>query len=270
MKNRSIKKLILPLIAFTAAHAHATSLWVDNFDTGDTTNFDAASTAGRLSGTAAGETALQSFGSQQDINANRLDLDAVGGVRFGGETARYNWGGATTGADILAGGGFIVTFDWTHDGSTSEWLAWKVGTDNGDSGVNAGGVDYSLLIRQGANGLGDTNERWDNGSNLGYSGTSYNPILGLTTYPVSLTYSFSSFADGSNVNIVANVNGIEIDNSNFTWDGNGGEIRMELQSGIDGNFIDNLSIASIPVPEPSTTAFIGLVGCLAFTRRRPR
>ena len=238
----------------------ATLLFLDNFDTADTTNFDGAPTAGRLSGTAAGETSLQSFASQQDISANRLDLDGAGGVRFGPETDRYNWGGATTGGDILGSGGFSVTFDWTIDATSNEWLAWKVGTDNGDSGVNAGGVDHAILLRQ--NGI---NERWDNGAPLGDSGISFAPASYPTTIPVILTYTFGSFADGSTVNLIANVNGIDVVTDSFTWDGNGGALRMELESGIEGNFVDNLAVSSVPEP---ATGLLGLFGAMLLFRRR--
>jgi hypothetical protein len=238
-----------------AGPVSASVLFSDNFNTADTSNFDGAPTAGRLSGPVSAVTALASFGSQQDITGNRLDLDPVGGLRFGGETTRYNWAGSPSGSSILAAGGFEVTFDWIYGDTTAEWIAWKVGTDNADSGVNAGSVDHALLLRQNGN-----TERWDNGVNLG-NGGAFTPNAGiLTTYPVKLSYSFSSFADGANITLVATVNGTQVANDAFTWDGNGGEMRMEIQSGIDGNFIDNLTISTLPVPEPTSAALVGLGG----------
>jgi hypothetical protein len=250
---------------YLAVPASAAVLFSDNFNTPDTANFDGAPTDGRLSGTAAAATALASFGSQQDITGNQLDLDKVGGVRFGGETSRYDWAGALTSGDILSAGGFEVTFDWTYGVSSTEWIAWKVGTDNADSGVNAGSVDHALLLRQNGN-----TERWDNGANLGAGGSFVPNVDILTTYPVKLSYSFNSFADGANVTLIATVNGSEVANDTFTWDGNGGAQHMELQSGVDGNFIDNLTISTLPVPEPGTVALIGVGGLAGLLLRRRR
>ncbi len=231
-----------------------TLLFGDNFNTGLDGPID-DSDPSRLIGTAGGETTLQSHGALQFLAADRLDLAAAGGVRFGPELMRFDWAGAITGDDIIAAGGFVVSFDWTHSGSSSEWLAWKIGTANGDTSVNGASVDHALLIRQGPTATGETNERWDNGTNLGDSGISYNPVAGTTTtYPVKLTYRFDDFADGSSVILSAVVNGIEIVNDTFTWDGNGGALHMEMQSGIDGNFVDNLRVETIPVLDVTVDA----------------
>jgi hypothetical protein len=256
-----MKKPLLIALAASCLHAPAaTLLFSDNFNVGDTTNFDGASTAGRLGGTASGETAFQSFGSQQDITGGRLDLDGAGGVRFGPETSRYNWAGSTTGGSILTAGGFVVTFDWTLTTASNDWIGWKVGTANNDTSVIDASVDHSLLLRQNGG-----NERWDNGLNLGFSGTSFSPGATPLTIPVSLTYSFGSFADGSNVNLVAVVNGIQVVTDTFTWSGNSGEFRMELESGTEGNFVDNLAITTIPEP---ATGLLGLMGAIFLIRRR--
>ena len=123
-------------------------------------------------------------------------------MRFGAETARYDWAGLTTGNTILGAGGFTITFDWTTtDNTDNEWIAWKVGTVNADSAVNVSTVDHVLLMRKNGG-----NQRFDNGADLGFSGVTFPTISGGGTYPVSLTYSFSSFADGSTVNLLASVN----------------------------------------------------------------
>lgn len=255
---------------FLSTSASAALLWSDNFNIGGSADLNASMPAGpaRLSGTAAAETELEAFGALQPITKDQLGSPGGGGVRFGPETDRYNWAGATTGADILAAGGFTVTFDWTHDGTDTEWLAWKVGTNNSDTPVNGGSVDHAILLRNGPNGVGEFNERWDNGTNLGYSGVSHNPVVGTqTTYPVSLTYAFDSFADGSNVNLVAKVGGTVVVNDNFTWDGNAGEMRMEMHSNTSAHLVDNLAISTIP--EPSTVVLtVMAMGVAAVVRRR--
>ncbi|WP_411845099.1 hypothetical protein AAFN60_14630 [Roseibacillus persicicus] len=227
-----------------------TLLYSDHFDTGATERIalDSSDTTSRFGGTLATEAgvALQSYGALQFIDNDQLDLVQGGGVRFGPETNRFNWASGATGAAILADGGFKVTFDWIHTGEDSEWIAWKVGTPNSDSGVNAGEVDHAVLIRQGATGSNQYNERWDNGSNSGYSGISHNPDVGnLKTYSVTLTYTFDSFDDGSTVNLRAVVDGILIVNDLFTWDNNGGALHMEMASGTANNLVDNLAVSTL-------------------------
>ncbi|MEO8351039.1 MAG: hypothetical protein ABI680_04870 [Chthoniobacteraceae bacterium] len=45
---------------------------------------------------------------------------------------------------------------------------------------------------------------------------------------VNINYLFNSFADGMSVNAVSSVNGLEVANDTFTWDGNGGSMFMEF------------------------------------------
>lgn len=237
----------LTTAVFTVASGQ-TLLFQDTFDTADTTDLDSAPLTGRLSGLASGETWLASHGPAQAISSNQLSPRTTGypggGVRFGGATSRYDWAGTTTGADIVAAQGFVVSFDWTHDGTNGEWLAFKVGTANSDAFVNDASVDHAILIR----GTG-ANERWDNGSGRGNSGISYGPVGGVqTTYPVKLTYTFDSFADDANVNLVAVVNGVEIVNDNFTWSGNGGALHMDLHTYANGFLVDNFKVTTSAPP----------------------
>jgi hypothetical protein len=56
-------------------------------------------------------------------------------------------------------------------------------------------------------------------------------------------------------------------NDTFTWDSNGGQMRMELGSNDAGNRVDNFTIST--VPEPSLTLLSGLAGLgLMVWRRR--
>lgn len=267
MSNLKAVLFLVLAVGFSATHADAAVLFTDNFDVADSGSFDAADLTGRLGGPASAETNLRSYAAQQSIVSGNLELKHEGGVRFGAQTDRYNWAGATTGSDILAASGFQVTFDWTHNGSSTEWVAFKVGTVNDDSGVNAASVDHAMLIRQNISGTGQWTERWDNGAAT--AGTiSYNPAIGATTtYPVVLTYSFDSFADGAPVNLSAVVNGIEVANDNFTWDGNGGELRIELGTGVL-QLVDNFTVTTRPIPEPSTMVLLVLAGTALFVRKR--
>lgn len=253
--------VLLPLIlAMGSSASAATLLFQDNFNTADGSL--TASTAGRLSGLAAGETALQGFGNAQSISGNQLRLAGNGGVRFGPETNRYNWAGGTTGAAILAAGGFTVTLDWTYSLTSgalaTDWLAFKIGGPNGDTNVNTGSVDYSFLLRQNG-GV----QSFDSGVSTGDMAGLFTPTANVTV-PVAVTYLFGSFADGTNVNVIASVNGTEVVNSNFTWDGNSNQLFFEIAAD-DPMLIDNLTLTTVPEPG---TASLALVGALALFRRK--
>lgn len=245
-------------------------LFADNFNATDSASFDSSDLTGRRSGTVATDTYLRSWGEQQALNTNQL-LFPVGnsGVRFElstndptvGANDRYDWAAGAGSAAILAAGGFVVSFDWYPSNNTDlNWLSFQVGTSNADR-VNLAStdVDYGILFRN----IGLT-ERFDNGANLGPGGSFTATGVGLVRQ-VEITYLFSSFADGSTVNSVSKVNGVQVANDTFTWDTNAGQLRMEIGSDSPGNRMDNLVIAT--VPEPSGTLLAGL-GILGLLRRR--
>ncbi len=265
--------LTLAVAVVPGLSASGALLFSDNFNTADNGSFDAASTAGRLSGTAAGETSLRSWGTQQAINTNQLLLPTTnsGGVRFEntlndpgttGAADRYDWAAGSAAGAITSAGGFIVAFDWVPaDNVSDNWVSFQVGTINGDSGNLANGqTDYGILFRN--NGL---TERFDNGLNLG-AGGSFAATAGGVLRQVQITYNFNSFADGTSVTAVSKVNGLQVASDSFTLDNNAGQFRMELGSIAANGRIDNLTISSIP--EPSAIALAGLAALGGIRRRR--
>ena len=265
--------LILAVTVAPFFPASGALLFSDTFNTADNGSFDAASTAGRLSGVVAGETYLRSWGTQQAINGNQLLLPTTtsGGVRFEnalndpgttGAADRYDWAVGSAAGAITSSGGFIVAFDWVPaDNVSTNWVSFQVGTINGDSGNLANGqTDYGILFRN--NGA---TERFDNGTNLG-AGGSFAATAGGVLRQVQITYSFNSFADGTSVTAVSRVNGVQVASDGFTLDNNLGQFRMELGSIAAGGRIDNLTISSIP--EPSVVALAGLALAGGLRRRR--
>ena len=86
--------------------AQAAVLWMDNFNTTNSTNFDASPLAGRLSGSEAGSAYLRSYGAQQQISNNQLLLPAGdNGVRWeiatnaptSGAADRFDWAAGSAG-----------------------------------------------------------------------------------------------------------------------------------------------------------------------------
>lgn len=247
-----MKHIFTTLLVASGLLPAQTLLFQDNFDVPDNTSFDASSTVGRLTGALADNVVLRAHRAQQQIQSNQLRLavpaaGGAGGVRFNPLpepfTSRFNWAAGATGADILASGGFVVTFDWTPANNTAtQWITWAVGTPNADTGgsiVNSLTTDYGILVRNN----GGT-QRFDNSIGLGNGGTFPTTAGGTTTYSVSLEYIFSDFADGSSVTAITTVDGTEVANDVFTWDGNVGELYMEMATNLTGNLINNLAIST--------------------------
>lgn len=253
----------LPLLA---SSAHGALLWMDNFNAPDTNNFDGAVMTGRLSGSEAGNTALSSFGFLQSVNNNQLLLpQANNGVRFGGQFSRFDWAGGASGTAILGAGGFKVSFDWIPaDNTDTEWMSFQVGTVNDDNG-NLTDDDYGILFRNNGASQRFRNAPAPNG-NQG-EGIPFAATPGGVARQIEITYTFSSFADGSPVTATSTVNGFQVASDTFNWDGNAGSMRMELGNGVNNTRIDNLRIDTIPEPTGAVLLSAGL-GLLALRRRR--
>ncbi len=264
------RDLFLLALTICATPASAAVLWTDNFNTADSASFDAAGIGGRLSGAESGNTYLRSFGAQQQISGNRLLMPSGGsGVRFeiaandptGGAADRFDWASGSAGPAILGAGGFIVSFDWIPvENTLTDWVSFQVGTINADNG-NLTDDDYGILFRNNGN-----TERFDNTVNLG-AGGSFPALAGGLVRRVEITYAFSSFADGSSVTATSRVDGIQVASDNFTWDGNGGAMRMELGNGAANTAVDNLTISTIPEPAGTLLAGLGAIGLLLRRRR---
>ena len=260
----------LVVLSIGCGPAPAVLLFSDNFDAPDSASFDAASLAGRLSGTLASETYLRSFGFQQSISNNQLLMPlGTNGVRFenalndptGGADDRFNWAGGATGATILGAGGFTVSFDWIAPENTlNDWISFQVGTVNADNG-NLTDDDYGILFRN--NGA---TERFDNTVNLGAGGT-FAASAGGVARAVEITYLFNSFADGSSVSVISSVDGTQVASDTFTWDGNGGEMRMEMGHNAADTRVDNLMITTVPEPSSALILTLGVAG-MGLRRKR--
>ena len=233
-----------------------TLVWSDNFDVADNT-LDGAPLTGRLSGTLAATVRLAASRIQQEIRSNQLRMiDAgAGRTRFQNITTGswINWAGTTAAAAILADGGLRVEFDFTATNTTSDtWISFNIGLGNQAAGepamrVNHGATDYGILFRNN----GQT-QRFDNGGGLG-NGGSTTPVL--TPRHIVLDYGFSSFADGTPVKVRATVDGVQVANDTVDWNGNAGELYMELEAIQTGSLIDNFKISTVPMIY--TMAFTG-------------
>ncbi len=269
MKSSLQLLTLLAAFASAAAPAQAALLWLDNFNAPDTNNFDGADMSGRLSGSEAANTSFRSFGFQQSINNNQLLLPVGGnGVRFGGQTTRFDWAAGASGSAILADGGFVVGFDWIPlDNTNNEWVSFQVGTINNDNG-NLTDDDYGILFRNagGTERFRNAPSNVSGNTNMG-SGSSFIATAGGIARRVEITYAFTSFADGAPVSVMSKVDGLVVANDTFEWNGNAGQMRMELGNGVSNTRIDNFSVSTIP--EPAGIALLSAsLGMLVLRRRR--
>ncbi|WP_035612217.1 hypothetical protein [Haloferula sp. BvORR071] len=248
MKPRTLVSLLAALAA-TPVPAN-TLLFADNFNVANSTNFDGTSSAGRLTGSLASSVVLRSARVQQQIQDNqlRLILPASGGggrVRFQNPSLWFDWAAGATGTSILADGGLRVEFDFVATDITSaNWVSFNMGHSNQAAGepatrVNHAATDYGILFRN--NGA---TERFDNSANKG-AGGSTTPVL--TARHIVIDYVFSSFADAATVRARSKVDGVQVADDTFNWDGNAGVLYMELETNQVGTLIDNYSVSTIPV-----------------------
>jgi hypothetical protein len=220
----------------------------------------------------------QSGGAQQTIVGGQLSLNLGGGattseMRFNkvGQTGTgaapdlFDWSSGTGGADILAAGGFTVSFNWTAGDTTSgNWIFFSVG--------NGGDISYSnlrILNSTTENGILFKNnggsQVFNSGTqNGGFSPGAYTP--GSVNHFVTLTYTFNSWASGSAVNMTANVDGNNLGSDSFNWNATAGQYFDIGTYGNANNLIDNLTVTT--VPEPGTPALVGAgIGLLLVARR---
>lgn len=265
--------LLVSALCLSPLSTEAALLFGDNFNVPDTGNLDLSSQAGRRSGL---DPAIQVRSSmiQHGISGNQLNFLWAGGptgrVRFHNDPDNdvntagtwHDWA-ASNGTQILADGGLRVEFDWIAGNTTSaNWVAFNIG-HNGDVGepgfrVNDPSNDFGILFR-----FNGATEIWDNGGIPGLSGSAA-PVVGLRH--IMIDYTFNSFADGTSVAVSAWESGTNVHNGSFTWDGNAGQLYMELET-LENTLIDNLSFSTIP--EPSGAA-LGLLCGLGMTLRRRR
>jgi hypothetical protein len=252
MKARHLCLLVSGILSIPASAN--TLLWMDNFNTPDTTNFDGADPvpAGRLSGTlsTAPDVVARASGIQQWISSNQVNYRG-GRIRFQSSAAGpwYDWAGPPTSspaaqaaaAAIIADGGLHISFDYTPTNNTStNWINVSLGfgTTGEPQRINDGQTDYGVLLRN--NGA---IERWDNGVNKGPGGTF--PAT-TTSRHADYYYAFSSFADNTEVRARVVVDGITVAQDTFFWDNNAGQLFFNVECAEVGTLLDNLAVSSIP------------------------
>jgi len=180
--------------------------------------------------------------------------------------ALWNFASGAGGSQILQDKNFRFAFDWTPaDNTSTNWISLSVGINVFDiaTRVNDAQTDFGILFRNN----GGT-QLFDNGAAT--TGGNFNvPIV--ATHHAQIDFSFTSFADGSNVIATPSVDGVPVGTPfTFQWDNDGGVMNLELGNLAGGTKLDNISISTVAVPEPSAVWLLAMagVGVAAIRRRR--
>ncbi len=261
--NKTSKAVVAGLIAASGFTASAQTLLYNdplsaNGSLGNSTELAS------LTGVDAASITPQSGGSGQVITGGQLNFTLAGGastseMRFGvtgnpntgAAPNLFDWSAGAGGADILAAGGFTVSFNWTAGDTTSgNWIFLTLG--------NGGDISYSslrVLNSTTENGILFKNtgveQIFNSGSGAG--GGSYTPAG--TSHVVDVTYNLSSWAVGSPVAMSATVDGNAVGSTTFNLNGTSGQY---LDVGTYGNANNNISNFNVStVPEPGTFSLLG-------------
>ena len=226
------------LIGLCAGMANATVLYSENFDGEGTANnaYDNGTTPEVNVGSIA---TLQSVGWSQGGNATdtawKMNTPNLGarGLRFGGH---INWATGANSAAILAAGGFSISFDYDRNGQGDAltWFCVRVGNGAADAVVNAAEVDFSAVVRANAN-----IKTFDNGAD-----DSFGTANGDQARSVKFVYLFDSWDAGAPVEFKGFVDGSEIANDIFTWDG-ADDMRIAFGGSVAGTLVDNIVISTV-------------------------
>lgn len=265
-----------------------TVIWADSFAGSASTGIDTVDTndPGDITGVDSGAYPHAVNQEQTIDGAGNLDFPTPNDAQFtnmidfstssANATTHYDFSAGTGGADILAAGGFTVSFTWTpNDTTNGSWLFFAANTE--DNGYNYY-YDYgNPLFPNGAGGAADgilfkntgQSQTLQEGSNA--ASGSFTPNVDLSD-TVSLTYSFSSWSAGSPVSLVADVNGVQDLTDSFDWNANAPGIYLDLGTYGESNKVSNLEITTnaAAVPEPGTygMAFLGLGALFVWHRAR--
>jgi hypothetical protein len=219
-----------------------TLIWADNFDTGQgQLGLDSAPLAGRRSGIEAENIMVRSAQTQQVSINNSLYMWGNGGrVRFQRDTTTWcDFAALASAPTILTAGGLTVEFDINTRFGTLEgaFVGFAVGFGgSGEPGVRITDTATDYAVRLGKEGI---HTRYKNGAVTG------DPVTGPSTGHVKIEYIFSSFADGSPVTVKTTVAGQQISYDTFTWNGNAGQLYMELENrGGSDQYLDNIRIST--------------------------
>ncbi len=254
--------------------AQAVILFADNFDRADNNDLNASAT-GKSGSLGALNWEERSSGGVANIESNRLQIGEAGGGGGGWAIAYpdHNF----TDASISSTGSFTVSLDLIGpigSGGGTRFTGFAVGNSlaevNGWSSNNPT-TTFTSDFFFGYDTTG-TNEVkvFKNGTTQDYQ-QSINLDAGAT---LSATFSgITDFNSGSTVNYEVFINGGSVNTGSFIWSGtNDNYIAVYSNYTTNGTPVDNFSISDpsvvTAIPEPSSTALLGLAGITLLIRRR--
>jgi hypothetical protein len=242
-------KILAALVSgSTVANLAADNLiWSDNFDVADSVSFDAASLTGRRGGQFPTEIEMRSANLQHQLVSQQLRLGGGSGrVRLevppgGAPVVSYNFAAGSAAANILAGGGIRVEFDYLPTNNTSaNWLSFSIGFPSSNLLAEPGGfrlndpnTDFGFLLRNN----GGT-QYFKNG----VATTGPNFTATTTSRHVAIDYGFTGLADFDSFTVKVRVDGVEVLNQAHSWSNNSGQLLLEMGANEGGTLVDNFQV----------------------------
>ncbi len=253
-------------IALTTS-AHAATLFADNFDRADNDDLNALATGKSGSLGALGWLEVSPAADGGRILSNQLQLGETSGGGGGWALAYLDHN--FTDSSISTNGNFSVSVDMVNNisGGNTRYAGIAVGgssTDYSDWSSNAPaseGADFYI----GYDGSGTEEFRiWENGV---LTTTMPLNFLEPDTLRVDFT-NVTNFNLGTTINYEVFNNGSTVVSGDFTWGGLNENYLGLFSNWTDGGAeMDNFSVTTV-VPEPSSTALLGLGGLALILRRR--
>jgi len=264
----AVATVAMATFAFTGASASAATLFADNFSRADNTDLNAATT-GKSGSLGALDWVEVKSGADPSITSNQLRLGESGAA--GGWSIAYlnhNF----IDAIISSGGEFTVTTDIGNAGSGggTRFNGFAVGHSlaevNGWAANNPTSFTSDFFFGYDPTGTTEVKIFTNGGSQVHQRTINLNAGAELSVH-----FTLSDFNAGSTVNYEAFVNGVSEDTGSFTWSGtNENYIALYSNYTTHTAIQDNFEVSAVPEPSTFALAAFGLLGLLAFRRRRRR